>query len=1158
MTLTVLALAGLVTLWRMHAQHHDHPPLGINVQKKHSPPLAPADRARVDAGARKLNDEGVQLYQQGKLTLALDKMVHALAMREKLFLPMDYPHGHADLAQSLYNVGFLLQSQCEYGKASPFLEKALAMRQQLYPQGHPDLANSLNNMGLLLHARGEDDKALRYHQQALAMRQQLYPNARYPQGHADLAASLNNVGLLLHARGEDGKALPYYEKALAMQQQVYSQEHYPQGHRDLAVSLNNLGLLLQAQGEYGKALPYYERALAMRQKLYSNARDTQGLADLAVSLNNLGYLLQTQGEYGKALSYYEKALAMQQQLYPKASFPQGHPDLAVGLNNLGFLLQEQGEYGKALPYSEQALAMRQQLYPKEHPDLAGSLNNLGLLLQTQGEYDKALTYHEQALAMRQQLYPKARYPQGHPDLAVSLNNLGLFLQTQGEYNKALACYEKALAMRQQLYPKARYPQGHSDLAVSLNNLGYLMQTQGEYGKALSYYEKALAMQQQVYTRERFPHGHFDLAVSLNNLGYLMQTQREYGKALPYHEQALAMRQQLYPKALYPQGHPDLAVSLNNMGLLLLAQGKYDMALPYHEFALAIDRGLGDRLLSGAPEAEALAYLRSQPLTRDYYLSVTAQANTPAFVSYAQVWPVQAQLSRLLHRRHQATRIALAGSEEARHKWQDLLDARGHLAHLLLSPGKDAAARDHELAQLTDRKEGLERELTGLLPELERARELDHLGPKDLAGFLRKGAAFVDVLRYTHIGKGQARTTRYVAFVVRPERTVRRVELHDSEPIESALQKWQEGIVQFKETSAEAAAVARLVWEPLARELPVGTTTVYLAPDGELAFLPWAALPGSKPGTVLLEDLTIALVPHGRFLLEQLKYPTHVAAGKETVLALGDVDYGPARQDGYKPLPGTAAEVRQVFAVSGTRAKKELTKERATWEALKESLPKARYAHLATHGFFNLDALLQEQKRVERQLKTWELLADRPTQRLGLGLRSPLSYTGLVLAGANLPAQARVGGIATGEALVDLPLENLRLCVLSACESGLGDLGPVAGEGVQGLPRAFHLAGCPNVISSLWNVNDKATAALMARFYHELWVSGKTPLEALRAAQLTILLHPERIDDLADRSRPNFTNVIAMPADQHTTPGAAASKRTPTKLWAAFVLSGVGQ
>jgi CHAT domain-containing protein len=112
---------------------------------------------------------------------------------------------------------------------------------------------------------------------------------------------------------------------------------------------------------------------------------------------------------------------------------------------------------------------------------------------------------------------------------------------------------------------------------------------------------------------------------------------------------------------------------------------------------------------------------------------------------------------------------------------------------------------------------------------------------------------------------------------------------------------------------------------------------------------------------------------------------------------------------------------------------------------------------------------------------------------------------------------------------------------------------LTGEAVQGLPHALHLAGCPNVVSSLWNVSDKATAALMARFYHELWQSGKTPLEALREAQLTILRHPERIADLADRGRPDFQKTVRLPADARLAGG-----RAPTRQWAAFVLSGVGR
>src|SRR5205085_3616571 len=107
---------------------------------------------------------------------------------------------------------------------------------------------------------------------------------------------------------------------------------------------------------------------------------------------------------------------------------------------------------------------------------------------------------------------------------------------------------------------------------------------------------------------------------------------------------------------------------------------------------------------------------------------------------------------------------------------------------------------------------------------------------------------------------------------------------------------------------------------------------------------------------------------------------------------------------------------------------------------------------------------------------------------------------------------------TGLGIVDLLLEKLRLCVLSACETGLGEL--TAGEGVVGLQRAFHVAGCPNVIGSLWKVDDAATAALMAQFYHELRVNKQSPLEALRQAQLTIYRHPDRIPTLAgERGRP---------------------------------------
>src|SRR5205814_5061847 len=104
---------------------------------------------------------------------------------------------------------------------------------------------------------------------------------------------------------------------------------------------------------------------------------------------------------------------------------------------------------------------------------------------------------------------------------------------------------------------------------------------------------------------------------------------------------------------------------------------------------------------------------------------------------------------------------------------------------------------------------------------------------------------------------------------------------------------------------------------------------------------------------------------------------------------------------------------------------------------------------------------------------------RKGERVAPGARNPLVLSGLVLAGANLPPRPDSlgiaqgdGGILTAEAVASLPLVNLELAVLSACETGLGEV--AGGEGVFGLQRAFHLAGARTVIASLWKIDDTAT------------------------------------------------------------------------------------
>jgi CHAT domain-containing protein len=274
-----------------------------------------------------------------------------------------------------------------------------------------------------------------------------------------------------------------------------------------------------------------------------------------------------------------------------------------------------------------------------------------------------------------------------------------------------------------------------------------------------------------------------------------------------------------------------------------------------------------------------------------------------------------------------------------------------------------------------------------------------------------------------------------------------------------------------------------------------------------------------------------------------------------LFALARVDRNGAA-DRWDYLPGSERELRLLQARNGQGAVRVLEGSAASSARLLEELPRARLAHLATHGFFNERAFRAERGRREEQLRTWQFQTDRTTGLAGGGAKNPLAYTGLVLAGANVPDQAGAdGGILTGEVLLDLPLERLQLAVLSACQTGLGDV--LDGECVQNLQRAFHLAGCRNVVASLWNVPDEATAALMAVFYDELLHKGRLPLEALRAAQLHVYRHPEQVRELAERGPPQ-TGVVAKAPAATPRPGGGAQRQTAVKDWAGFVLSGLGR
>jgi CHAT domain-containing protein/Tfp pilus assembly protein PilF len=1041
---------------------------------------------------------------------------------------------------------------------------------------------ALNELSVQRYREGRLDEATKLMEQVVRAYRRLYPPQSYPAGHRDLAISLDNLGTIQLGRGELDKAETYLRQALAMRLKLYPKERYPDGHVDLAVSLNNLAMLTRARGEPAQAEAYLRQALPIYQKLYPASRYPDGHADLARTFSSLSMLAQAQGELVRAEAFCRQALAMTQKLYPKERYPAGHPELALTLNNLGAMLLAQNEPAQAEPYLRQALAMRTKLYPSErfpdgHPELAESLSNLGSLLKQRGELAQAEAFFRRALGIYQKLYPPERYPAGHPRLAISLSNLASLLKVRGELAQAETYYRRAQAMKELLYPAERFPSGHPELAIGLNNLGDVLAARGELIQAETTFRRALAMYEKLYPPERYPNGHPDLATCVDNLGSVLDDQDELVQAEPYRRRTLAMLQKLYPKEHYPIGNRQLAVGLHNLGSLLWVRGEPVQAEPYFRQALTMYQQLVAAVLAGSAEAEGLNYLAELPDTRDGYLSVTRALPDKTGAAYAAVWQTKGAVARMLQQRRLG--LLLSGDKATRALAADLAATRQALANLL-RPGADLRPQQAERVRtLSAQKEKLEKQLADQLPLYKALQERLKRTPADLLPLLPPGAVFLDLTRYWHLErdpkvpgkKGQRLTLSYVAFVLTRGQPIRRVELGAVEPIDQALATWRRSLQAGQSAIPAADTLRRQLWRPLEKAFPAGTRTVILAPDAALTRLPWVALPAGPAGTMLLEEYALVTMPDGPFLLDLLRGPARARDEAGVLLAAGGIDYddraepalvaaaqGLARaarpgkgQALWPALPGTATELAEVRRLAGKRSVIERRGVTAGTGQLLADLPKVRWAHLATHGFFADPA-----ERSVLQLSAEHYQRSGRGERIGLGARSPLVLSGLVCAGANVPVkdpEKDDGGILTAEAIAGLDLDGLELAVLSACDTGLGESG--GGEGVFGLQRAFHLAGARSVIASLWKIDDDATQALMAEFYRNLWERKLPRLEALRRAQLAMLLH---YDAKAGRVR---APGAAVPVDPAELAAARAKLRTagrpplPPLYWAGFVLSG---
>jgi len=460
----------------------------------------------------------------------------------------------------------------------------------------------------------------------------------------------------------------------------------------------------------------------------------------------------------------------------------------------------------------------------------------------------------------------------------------------------------------------------------------------------------------------------------------------------------------------------------------------------------------------------------------------------------------------------------------------------------------------EIRTLSAERDDLERQLTERSAVYRTIQARARVGSGEVRTALPEGSALIDLVDYLHVeppAKGQTEPSeepRMVAFVVRPERQeVVIVPLGPSQALAKWINRWRASYGAGRTPPAgetdPGRELRKKVWEPLAKHLE-GIKVVLVSPDGPLNGLPWAALPGSHPGTFLVHEYAFATIPVPQLLPELLRGSAGSSGGPAS-LAIGDVDFDASphavaaeRENHFQPLPGTGSEAKDVHnQFRTTFADKPaalLTGKEATKKAFVGKAPSCSHILVATHGFFLPG---QKQRLAVVRFRAFDtLLSDRD-----IVVSIPEVRSGLVFAGANYATVGQGDSFLTALEASELDLTRVDLAVLSACETGLGKV--EGGEGVLGLQRAFQLAGARTAVTSLWKVSDAATRALTTRFHRNLWEKRMGKLEALHEAQIWLIregpAHPELL-----------RAGLVFPYSE----GKERDPRSPF-YWAAFILSG---
>ncbi len=1047
-----------------------------------APSVAGAQAQKPD-DAMMLLREADALEQRKKYAEAIPLAEKALALR----LLEKGPEAMETLAAISFLAGIYEKAR-QPARAVPLYEKILAHREKGSGPSHDaEVQYGKEQLARACLAAGNRARAVKLLQEALALQLQRSRGTE----DTDVALSHWKLARAQAAKGDAGAAEASFLKAIAIYDGLGPKAGGFQGALAVANILSDLGRFYRREGREAKARAAFERAVQLREKAH-------GASDVLVgeSLFDVGRTCLALADYPCAERAFERA----EKIMEAEEGPDAQPT-AGALFFLAITEDDRGDFARAEPLLRRALAILVKVLPAGAAEIAEARTSLGRVLLHKGALAQAEPLLTAGVAVLEKT-PEGAEPDSLPRALAGLAELA---RRRGDYPRAEAALKRVLA----LHEKTR---GRESVAAALDQkaLAELADASGDGAHAQKLYEAALSIAEKALGKDHplVAEGALDLAGFHRRAGQKADAAALYKRALASFERSLG------------PDHPDVAEALQGLADLAVSAGDADGALKSEARAddvLELNVGL---VLASGSEAEKRAFFAGLAAGTDFTVSLHAQTapKSPAAMRLALTTILQrkGRVLDVMADTFAAMRRRLSSDDRA--LFEELGGARAKLSAAVLHGPGGGSAEDHrkDTAELQERVQKLEEQLGARSPSWKQQETPATIERVQAA--LPDDAVLVEYFLYRarRAAGGAMRwgPPRYVAYTLTASGKVQFADLGEAEPIDRSALALRKALSTPESKDARQAArnLDERVFRPV-RALLGPATRVFVSPDGVLNLVPFAALvdEGDKAA---VERYELTYLTSGRDLLRmQFHVPprsspvvvANPAFGRPSVASDDGGAQGSLRRAVFEALPGTASEGR---AVTGVLTGATLLVDTEATEAAVKSVAGPRILHIATHGFF----LASAPSGATRSRGLTLDLSSTPAPALpsaeagaALAYENPLLRSGLAFAGANPRKSGTEDGILTALEATGLDLDGTELVVLSACETGLGELS--GGDGVYGLRRAFVLAGARTEVTSLWKVADAETKDLMVHYYEKLQAGGGRSA-SLREVQRAMLSRPE--------------------------------------------------